>query len=80
MLNPKSKIILSFVFCFLTGMIFGAAALAIDYNQIKFCILMLLLGAATLSLTVSYIKTVFKTSHIESELIHRINSIYTDID
>ena len=68
MLKPKSKILLAFAFCFLNGMIVGSAATAFDYDDMKFGVLMILFGIVTVLLTVAYIITVFKTTHIQSRL------------
>lgn len=66
-MKPKIKFLLSFVFCFLTGLILGAGATAIDYNYIKFGILMMMVGIGDLLLTIAFIVTVFNTTHIESK-------------
>ena len=75
-MNPKIKFLLSFVFCFLTGLIFGAGVISIDYHYIKFGILMILFGIVALLLTIAFIVTVFNTTHIESEYTHSINNFY----
>lgn len=66
-MNPKIKFLLSFVFCFLTGLVFGAWTTAIDYNYIKFGIVMILFGIVALLLTIAFIVTVFNTTHIENK-------------
>ena len=75
MLKPKSKILLAFAFCFLTGMVFGGAATALDYDDKKFGVLMTLFGILVALLTVGYIITVFKTIHIQS----RISKLLEDV-
>lgn len=74
------KFILSYIFCFLSGMVIGAGAISLDYNHIKFGVIMIMFGLLSFLLTVGFISNIFKITHIESELTHRINSIYTDID
>lgn len=73
-MKAKIKFLLSFVFCFLTGIIFGASTMALDYHDVKVGILMMLFGTISLFLTIAFIVTVFNTVHIESEYTHSINN------
>ena len=68
MLKPKGKILLAMVFCLLTGMVIGAAATAMDYDDRKFAAGCTCFAVISVVLTGCYIWTVFKTIHVQSRL------------